>query len=61
MELNKWFPKITMLEDDNDLQDFVLTIHHAYMHTLSMSSSAKIIEKSVRPCHHIQPKIMMLG
>jgi len=36
--------KISMLEDDDDLQDLVLTIHHAYIHSLSASSAAKIIE-----------------
>lgn len=36
--------KITPLEDDNKLQDAVLSIHHAYMHTLSISSAVKIIE-----------------
>lgn len=32
------------LEDDEVLQDLVLTVHHAYMHTLSTSSAIKIIE-----------------
>ena len=32
------------IEDCNDLQDCVLTIHHAYMHTMSRSSAVKIIE-----------------
>ena len=36
--------KISMLEDNNNLQDLVLTIHHAYMHTFSASSADKIIE-----------------
>jgi len=36
--------KISMLEDDDDLQDIVLTIHHAYMHTFSASAADKIIE-----------------
>lgn len=32
------------LEDSQDLQDLVLTVHHAYMHTLSNSPAIKIIE-----------------
>lgn len=32
------------LEDDNDLQDRVLTVHHAYMLTFDNMSAAKIIE-----------------
>jgi hypothetical protein len=33
-----------MLEDDKELQDLVLTVHHAYMHTFSMSAAIKITE-----------------
>lgn len=38
--------KITSLENDYDdeMQDLVLTIHHAYMHTFSNASAYKIIE-----------------
>jgi hypothetical protein len=36
--------KIERLEDDKKLQDLVLTVHHAYMHTFSMSPAIKIIE-----------------
>ncbi|MDT4796652.1 Serine dehydrogenase proteinase [compost metagenome] len=32
------------LEADADLQDLVLTVHHAYMHTFASSPAAKIIE-----------------
>ena len=35
---------ISSLEDDQDLQDLVLTIHHSYMHTFGSSSACKIIE-----------------
>lgn len=38
--------KIAMLEDNPALQDVVLTIHHAYMHTFAQSNAAKIIENS---------------
>ena len=43
-EAKKFGLKITMLEEDDKLQDIVLTIHHAYMHTFSASSSLKIVE-----------------
>src|SRR2546423_2829242 len=36
--------KIERLEDDKKLQDLVLTVHHAYMHTFSMTSAIKITE-----------------
>ena len=36
--------KIQKLEDDKKLQDLVLTVHHSYMHTFSMSSAIKITE-----------------
>lgn len=35
---------IVALEDDDDLQDLVLTVHHAYCHTLSSSGAHKIVE-----------------
>ena len=36
--------KIVDLEDDDELQDLVLTVHHAYMHTLMNTAAFKIIE-----------------
>jgi len=35
---------ITDLESDEDIQDLVLTIHHAYMHTFSSTPAIKITE-----------------
>lgn len=35
---------IKLLEDDQDLQDLVLTVHHCYVHTLSNTAAFKIIE-----------------
>lgn len=32
------------LEPDNQSQDLVLTVHHAYMHTFAHSTALKIIE-----------------
>ncbi|MFN0214518.1 MAG: SDH family Clp fold serine proteinase [Saprospiraceae bacterium] len=36
--------KIIDMEADNDLQDIILTTHHAFMHTFSNSTSVKIVE-----------------
>jgi len=36
--------KITRLEKDDELQDLVLTVHHAFMHTFANSSAVKIVE-----------------
>jgi len=36
--------KILTLENDNELQDVVLTTHHAFMHTFSSTNAVKIIE-----------------
>ena len=36
--------KIEMLEDNQELQDAALSVHHCYMHTLSHTSVFKIIE-----------------
>jgi hypothetical protein len=35
---------VTPLENDNKLQDLVLSIHHATMHTFSGTPASKIIE-----------------
>jgi len=35
---------ISSLEDNQDLQDAVLTTHHAFMHTFSNTTSVKVIE-----------------
>jgi ATP-dependent protease ClpP protease subunit len=36
--------KLSLLEDDKELQDLVLTVHHCYMHSLMNTPSYKIIE-----------------
>ena len=36
--------KITMMEEDDDLQDAILSLHHAYMITLDATMALKIIE-----------------
>lgn len=38
---------ITNLEDDQELQDKVLTVHHACAHTLSQTSTFKIVENNL--------------
>jgi hypothetical protein len=35
---------IERLEEDDELQDLVLTVHHAYMHTFASTNTYKIIE-----------------
>lgn len=35
---------VTALEDDHELQDAVLAVHHSYIHTLSSTQAYKIIE-----------------
>ncbi len=36
--------KVTQLEEDNDLQDIVLTLHHAYIELFNQTKITKIIE-----------------
>lgn len=36
--------KIRMLEEDSELQDLALTVHHAYMHTFAHAAAVKIVE-----------------
>jgi len=35
---------IVDMETDNDLQDLILTVHHAFMHTFASSMATKIVE-----------------
>ena len=36
--------KIERLEDDQELQEAVLTVHHCFMHSLSVSGASKLVE-----------------
>jgi ATP-dependent protease ClpP protease subunit len=36
--------KVSLLEEDQELQDLVLTVHHCYMHALMNTAAIKIIE-----------------
>ncbi len=38
--------KVEMMEEDQKLQDLVLTVHHCFMHTLSGTPAIKIIENN---------------
>lgn len=38
---------VIALEDDNDLQDKVLSVHHCYMHVFDNSPAIKIIENNI--------------
>ena len=42
--------KIEMMEDDDDLQDLILTVHHAFMISFQKSGSVKIIENDRGAC-----------
>ncbi len=35
---------IVDMENDNDLQDLILTVHHSFMHTFAHSAATKIVE-----------------
>ncbi len=52
---------IVALEDDQELQDLVLTLHHAYTHTLSQTSATKIIENHLGVAHVNQVQVVMAG
>lgn len=39
--------KIERLEDDQELQEAVLTVHHCFMHSLSVSGAAKMVENQI--------------
>ncbi len=39
--------EIVPLEGDPELQDLVLTVHHAFMHTFSMTPALKIVENNL--------------
>lgn len=36
--------KVSLIEDDQELQDLVLTVHHCFMHSLTNTPSFKMIE-----------------
>lgn len=48
--------EVVDLEDDDELQDAVLSVHHATMHTFSLTSAYKIIEN-----HHERAWVQMGG
>lgn len=35
---------IVDMEDDNELQDLILTVHHSFMHTFTQSMAVKVVE-----------------
>lgn len=56
------------MEDDNELQDLILTSHHAFMHTFSNSMCVKIVENHMGnayvenlPHQPVPPQIMVPG
>lgn len=45
--------KVTMLEDDHDLQDLVLSVHHSTLLTFNNTAAIKIIENQTGKAHII--------
>ena len=43
-ELNAMGLKVSLIEDDQNLQDVILTVHHCFMHSLMNTSAFKMIE-----------------
>lgn len=43
--------KVAALEDDQELQDLVLTVHHACTQTLAQQNAAKLIENNLGACY----------
>jgi membrane-bound ClpP family serine protease len=43
--------KVVRLEDDQVMQDLVLTLHHSYTHTLAQTAATKIIENHLGTAH----------
>lgn len=42
--------KIINMEEDQELQDKILSVHHSYVHTLAATSAVKIIENQEGKC-----------
>lgn len=55
-DLQKFGLKVVSLENDGTLQDLVLTVHHAYMHTFSTTPAIKIIEN-----HNGKAMVIFMG
>lgn len=53
--------KVLELEEDEDLQDAVLTLHHFTMHTFSNTAALKIIENSDGARFVLQGQIVQTG
>jgi len=56
---------VVQLENDPDLQDAVLTVHHCFTHTMASSSALKIVENhegkaNVRHVAQPQPQIQLM-
>lgn len=51
--------KIVDLEDDDKLQDLVLTLHHSLMLTFSQTAAAKIVENQRGVAHVLTAQVVM--
>jgi ATP-dependent protease ClpP protease subunit len=45
------------MEDDNELQDLILTVHHSFMHTFAHSNAIKIVENQLGTAYIEQSKV----
>jgi ClpP class serine protease len=52
---------VELIEDDQRLQDLVLTVHHCYMHSLTNTSAFKMIENHAGAAFVKQQRIVQVG
>ncbi len=52
--------KIVNIEDDQKLQDLILTTHHAFMHTFSQTAAVKIIENDAGKAYIQQAQMVAI-
>ena len=46
--------KVTMLEDDHEFQDLVLSVHHSTLLTFNSTAAIKIIENQAGKAHIVE-------
>lgn len=52
---------IVDMENDNELQDLILTVHHAFMHTFSNTGASKIVENHLGVAYvELQPMVQQV-
>jgi hypothetical protein len=53
--------KVISLEDDNELQDRVLSVHHCCMLTFDQTGAVKLIENHLGTCYAIANQTVLIG